>query len=64
MNRASPVEMRKALVFAKTLSDQGILFVPVPVLDSDDHERLRADVEVRINTLIEMAGNDENGGAE
>lgn len=55
MNRASPAEMRKALIFAKTLSDQGILFVPMPVLDSADHEQLKADMESRIDKLIEIA---------
>jgi hypothetical protein len=31
MNRASPVDLRKALEAARAYTDAGILFVPVPV---------------------------------
>ena len=33
MNRARPVDMRKALETVQALKDAGILFVPIPVLN-------------------------------
>ena len=49
MNRASPVDLRKALEAAKTLADGGILFVAVPVLS--DYQAL---VELSLERLRAM----------
>lgn len=39
MDRASPVELRKALQVAQQLAQAGILFVPVPVPVIDDADK-------------------------
>lgn len=41
MNRASPVDMRKALETVQALKDAGILFVPVPIMNEAQHEQLK-----------------------
>lgn len=40
IERASPVELRKALELAQQLAQAGILFVPVPVLDQNDKAQM------------------------
>lgn len=42
IERASPVEIRKALDVARELAQAGILFVPVPVLDQQDKAQMEA----------------------
>jgi hypothetical protein len=41
MNRAKPVDMRKALETVQALKDAGILFVPVPIMNEAQHEQLK-----------------------
>lgn len=41
MNRASPVDMRKALETVQALKDAGILFVPIPIMNEAQHEQLK-----------------------
>ena len=64
MNRASHIEIRKAIEFTRVLTDHGILFVPMPVIDTDDHEKLKADAADRLNKLIEEASAGEPAGEE
>lgn len=52
MNRASPVEMRKALEVVQVLKDAGILFVPIPVLNEAQHNQLNKQLQ---NALAEIA---------
>lgn len=40
MNRASPVELRKALEAANIFVKAGILFVPIPIVAEDDKKIL------------------------
>ena len=41
MNKASPVDMRKALETVQALKDAGILFVPIPITSEAQHEQLK-----------------------
>lgn len=40
MNRASPVELRQSLEMANALASAGIRFVPVPVINDAEFNRL------------------------
>ena len=51
MNRASPVDLRRALEIAHDLVKSGIDFVPVPVLNTDDKLILARDVQMRLNQI-------------
>jgi hypothetical protein len=56
VNRASPVELRKALEVANALTKAGIRFVCMPVCDEADHANLAgqaAERLERIATVIE-----------
>lgn len=59
MNRASPVDLRRELSAAQVLARTGILFVPIPVLNEDDHAALRADVIKRMEQIIETTEHQE-----
>lgn len=57
MNRASPVDLRKALQAAKAYADAGILFVPVPVNGGAEIAETVALAEQRLNRIeAELAG--------
>ena len=58
MNRASPVDLRLAMVMANALTKAGLDFVPVPVLSPDDKLILTRDVQMRLNQ-IEKEATDE-----
>ena len=55
MERASPVELRKAIAMANALAEAGLSFVPVPVLDDADREALVAQAMARMDTLASEA---------
>lgn len=55
MERASPVELRKAIAMANALVAAGLSFVPVPVLDDVDREALVAQAMARMDTLASKA---------
>lgn len=59
VERASPVDLRKELSAAQTLASAGILFVPIPVLNEDDHAALRAEVIKRMEQIIETTEHQE-----
>ena len=40
MNKASPVELRQSLEMANSLASEGIRFVPVPVINDAEFNRL------------------------
>ena len=60
MNRASPVDLRKAIQVANVYVNAGILFVPMPVLNKDDHAAKVLEAELAIESLLTQA---EKGGA-
>jgi hypothetical protein len=53
--RASPVELRKALDMAKTLSDAGILFVPMPVSNETESAKLVAEAMDKLEQMAVVA---------
>lgn len=55
MERASPVELRKAIDMANALIEAGLAFVPVPVLDDADRESLVAQAMARMGILASEA---------
>lgn len=55
MERASPVELRKAIAMANALAEAGLSFVPVPVLDDADRESLVAQAMARMDILASEA---------
>ncbi|RWU21293.1 hypothetical protein DM813_19085 [Pseudomonas alkylphenolica] len=59
MNRASPVEMRKAMEVANTLAKAGLLFVCVPVMSESDHDDLVHLAKQRLGELVEKAEAEE-----
>lgn len=59
MERASPIELRKAMDASSLLSQAGILFVPVPVVGAEDCAKLMAEAQSRLEILalaIEQEG--------
>lgn len=55
MNRASPSDLRRALENARTLVKAGVLFVPMPVTDADDHAQLVEQLHQRLEQLEKKA---------
>lgn len=51
MQKALPVELRKALEVVESLKKAGILFVPMPVLNTEDHGRLISDLRDRLELM-------------
>ena len=48
MNKASPVELRKALLVAKAYADVGIQFVPMPVFSEEEKSNLIKEADERL----------------
>jgi hypothetical protein len=55
MNRASPVDLRKAMEASQTFLKAGLRFVPMPVLNERDFNDLVKQCDSRL-TLIEQYG--------
>ena len=55
MNRADPVDLRRALVMVNALTKAGLDFVPVPVLNQDDKTELAMDVQTRLGQIEKAA---------
>lgn len=51
MNRASPVDMRKALEVVEELKRAGILFVPIPVKNAVDQALLLSTLVDRLQEI-------------
>ncbi len=56
INIATPVMMRKSLMMADSLKKSMILFIPMPVLDMEDKNKLLDDFEKRIDKIESMLG--------
>lgn len=59
MKRADPVQMRQALEIVDDLKNAGILFVPVPILDTVDHAVLLATLHTRLERMAADAKKEE-----
>lgn len=59
LKRASPSELRNALMIVNELVKAGIMFVPVPVLDDADKSDLAAMLDSRIDKMAQAQGGDE-----
>lgn len=55
MKRAHPTSLRTALEAAQALAKTGVLFVPVPVLNTDDHVALSNQMIERLSQLEQQA---------
>ena len=53
MNRATPTDIRKGLEMAKTLAEAGMRFIPMPVFDDDDQEKLVLHMQNRIEKVLQ-----------
>lgn len=60
MNRASPVDLRKAIEVANAYTNAGILFVPMPVLNEADHHDLVQQASHRIEQILEETENPQS----
>ncbi|NJB80315.1 DUF1382 family protein [Xanthomonas arboricola] len=58
MNRANVVELRRAIQTAQDLTRAGVLFVPMPVLDRDDHVALAQQAADRLLKMEREASED------
>ena len=54
MEKANPVEMRKALEVVQGLKAGGILFVPIPVIGEKDKDELLDELYRRIDLLMQQ----------
>lgn len=61
MNRASPAQLRKAIDAANAMLKAGILFVPMPVADAEEHARRVDDADARLEEMAQAA--EAEGGA-
>jgi len=52
MNRANPIDLRKAAEAANTYIKAGVLFVPMPALSAIDHANLVAQAASRLDQII------------
>lgn len=59
MNRASPADLRKALDVVDVYLKAGLLFVPMPVMDADDHRALIGQAESRLEQLAQQQERDQ-----
>ena len=57
MEKADPVQMRKALEVVQAFKENMILFVPVPVLDEDDKRELYRKVHDRLDVILSECDN-------
>lgn len=55
MNRASPVDMRKALAMANQMSQAGLLFVPMPVASPEEFAAMARLAHERLGEIAQAA---------
>lgn len=60
--RCSPVQMRKILVMVETMRRAGMEFVPVPVLNDQDRDKLMSIMAERLGAIAAFAEAQERIG--
>lgn len=63
MNKASPVDLRKALEVAQVLARAGILFVPMPVNGQDQDELIQRNEEAQMRLDRIVVETEQQGAA-
>lgn len=58
MHRASPVEIRKSLEIVELLKKAGIAFIPIPILNEEDKNKLVCILQSRLETIERDCKND------
>lgn len=61
IERASPVQLRKALAFAHELSKMGINFVPMPVINEEEKVAMVEQAMSKLDELERLAGDTTKG---
>jgi hypothetical protein len=59
MQKASPVEMRKALMAVDVYRKAGVLFVPMPVFDNDQYREAGIEAQRRLDDAVKKAESEE-----
>ena len=54
VEKANPVEMRKALEVVQGLKAGGILFVPIPVIGEKDKDELLGELDRRLGMILQQ----------
>ena len=54
MERATPVELRRSMEAADAMKDSGLRFVPMPVIDEEDHRNLVLQMYEKLAKIAEL----------
>lgn len=54
MNRVTAPQARKQLEAAKVMTQQGIRFVPMPVINDSDYDDLVREMQLKIDAITEL----------
>ena len=63
MNKCSPVDMRKALANVEILRSSGIRFVPMPVCDDLEHDKMFLQMIAKLETMEQEAEEGKGDGS-
>lgn len=55
MQRATPIQTRQSLQIVEELKKAGMRFVPIPVLDDEDFEKLTTELKKKLEKIEQFA---------